>query len=535
MKDNEQKLSDYIDRLNAEQKPDEDEYSANSEELKELYRSVRLVRSLKEPAMPGTDFHKNLVQTAANPFVQKKASAKRKWGWLISAASVAAVIALLINFMIPVGGGNVVNAMEKAFQKVDAYHGTLEIVQSNANGESMTQSKLEVWADKDGRYYTKGLEGASQDFVTVNNGEQKWQVQPGRKQVHIFPAFPDVFRFQFELGNEIQGVKNASKTNVVGEDTVAGRKASILEVTPDGGLPYRIWVDKETKLPLQKETAMYNAIQYTITYSQIDFSDAIPESFVSYQLPAGYEEIQTSPEQIVTNLSEAEQIAGFAPAMPEILPAELVLECIAANQNLVKLYYDALRKQIIVQQETAVGELKPDPSAMIGSMYNGFVEIQSPVAGNPDLRSIRWQQDGIEYTVMGNVSLEQLVSSAESFMNGPLELPSMDEQGSKPQVEVPYDMEVENNEQKSVDAGSSPWRIDPVFVAQVFVSLQMSPEGITGEYPIDIEDLEMTENNGTTAIIRVNSEDAPSKTVYLERLVRQDATGIWTVVGYDPS
>ena len=44
--------------------------------------------------------------------------------------------------------------------------------------------------------------------------------------------------------------------------------------------------------------------------------------------------------------------------------------------------------------------------------------------------------------------------------------------------------------------------------------------------------LKMTSNTGAEAIVQV--QEGPIKTVYLKRLVRQDETGIWTVVGYDP-
>jgi len=94
---------------------------------------------------------------------------------------------------------------------------------------------------------------------------------------------------------------------------------------------------------------------------------------------------------------------------------------------------------------------------------------------------------------------------------------------------------VEQNEQKSVDAGHSPWRLDPAYVAQVFVSLEMSPGGITGDYPIEYEGLEVVENSGVKVVVRVGGDKTPIRKVYLERLVRQDSTGIWTVVGYDPA
>lgn len=102
------------------------------------------------------------------------------------------------------------------------------------------------------------------------------------------------------------------------------------------------------------------------------------------------------------------------------------------------------------------------------------------------------------------------------------------------EVEVPVDLEAEKNTQKSVDEGHSPWRLDTAFVAQVFVSLKISPEGIEGEYPIKTEDLKVIQNTGEQAVIEVSGDVTPIRRVYLEKVVRQDPTGIWTVVGYDP-
>lgn len=39
-------------------------------------------------------------------------------------------------------------------------------------------------------------------------------------------------------------------------------------------------------------------------------------------------------------------------------------------------------------------------------------------------------------------------------------------------------------------------------------------------------------STGTDAIIQIS--EGPVKTVYVKRLIRQDQSGIWTVVGYDP-
>ena len=40
--------------------------------------------------------------------------------------------------------------------------------------------------------------------------------------------------------------------------------------------------------------------------------------------------------------------------------------------------------------------------------------------------------------------------------------------------------------------------------------------------------------NESRAIAKINATNSAVEKIYLERLVRQDETGIWTVVGYDP-
>lgn len=103
----------------------------------------------------------------------------------------------------------------------------------------------------------------------------------------------------------------------------------------------------------------------------------------------------------------------------------------------------------------------------------------------------------------------------------------------EPQIKIPINLEIEKEAQKSVDEGHSPWKLDPVFVAQVFVSLQVSPGGITGDYPVKDNELKITQSSGAETIVEVNSNKTNIKKVYLKRLIRQDSTGIWTVVGYD--
>lgn len=550
---NEDKLSSYIDRLNSEKTPEEHKNPTDSSELDKMYSLVRQLRSLKEPAMPDEAFPDKMVQNVKKQILNERRKSKMH-SYIAYASALAAILvfALIFNFAGPFNRTNVVYAMQKAFQNVKAYHGILKVTESNQLGSSATQLELEVWADRYGNYYVKELSGSQKGLITVNNGKSKWQIQPDKKEVAIFPSFPDPYRFGLDLEKEIEIAGNAVSTDNIGEGNVSGKAADIIKVTPKGGTPYDIWVDKATNLPLQKRTGMQNAVQYTTTYTKIDYLDKIPSDLISLNVPSGYKKIDTNPELIAGSMDEVSALVGFKPIEPKNIPREFILNSISVmnNKKIVKISYSSARTNILVLQEKANESFKPAPTAMIGKVGGNTAEIQSPIqddtgiiSGVPygsqtDINSIRWQQNGYEYAVIGNASTDVLKSFVQGIAKDSenVEIPSKDtQQSDKPQVNVPYDIDTVKNEQKSVDGGHSPWELDPNYVTQVFVSLKISPQGISGDYPINYEDLKAIKNTGTEAVIQVSSQKTDITKVYLKKLVRQDSTGIWTVVGYDAS
>lgn len=553
-REKENKLSSYIDSLNNERKPMEHGNNGEEDDLEELLETVRKVKSLKNQSLPDNKFSERLNEKLKKEILKENSSTKTKKRWFYGVASAAAAAMLIftINLTGPLRQPNMVYAMEQAYNGVKAYHGILEVIETNAEGKTSVQSKLEVWADKEGHYYVKGLEGAQKDLVTVNDGEKKWQISNDKKEVDEFAAFPDPYRFTFEIGNEIENVKNAVSTKVIGEEDVSGRVASIVEVTPKGGSPYKLWIDKTTKMPLQKQSAMEFSLQYKVLYTNISFSEAVPKELLNFSIPQGYKDLKSNTELVVNNLEEVKALIGFTPKEITNIPSSYIKTRTAVfnNNKSVKTNYASSdnKKKVSILQQKAAGELKPASMANLGSINNTAAEVQSPIvtengvllgggayAGITGLSSVRWQQDGYEYAVVGNVSLEELTQFVKGLANGNVQLSSSEQSISKPQVEVKYDLKIEEADQKSVDAGHSPWKLDPIFVSQVFVSLKISPEGITGDYPIKYEELKMVKNNGKEAVVEVNSAKSPVKRVYLKRLIRQDNTGIWTVVGYDPA
>lgn len=549
---NEKELSYYIDSLNDEKKPKEHGNEISSKEVEDLLKTVRLVKSIKEPVLPEEEYSSKLLDTLKSSVLKKKKSKYSSKKLILSLGSIAAVLVICFTaiMVLPLGKNNIVYAMTKAYKQVKTYHGIIQIVTINNEGNEQIQGKLEAWSDKSGKYYVKELEGFQKGLVTVNNGKQKWQVQPTEKEVDIFPVFPDLYRFSFDIGKEIDQIKSAVSTKVIGDETIAGRLTTILEVTPQGGSTYKIWIDKESKMPLQKQSSITNSTQYKISYSSIDFKDAIPEELMVYSLPKGFKEVNTSPEQLVTNIEEAKGIIDFMPKLPQDIPSgyNQGIISVVTKDKTVKTSYTSKdgEKTVMLFQGKSKGELLPVYSAILGKVGNNIAEIQYPMENTSrilgggmydsmtNINSIRWQQDGLEFTMLGDTTLEELATFIKATTNSTVVLPSEEALKKAPKVKVPYDLEIEKNDQKSVDAGHSPWRLDPTFVTQVFVSLKISPQGIVGDYPIKKEDLKLIEKNDKEAIVEVSGSNTPITKVYLERLVRQDSTGIWTVVGYDP-
>ncbi len=532
----ERKLSQYIDNLNAGKRPGEHKNRFQEEEREDeiLLATVRKVRLLKEVEYPDDLFQQRLVNSLTGREKPKR-NRIRRYALICTSAAAAILLFLTAYYFLPNRDAGIVYAMEHAMKKIQAYHGIIEVSETNGLGETITQSKREVWADKKGNYYIADLEGTSKGTITANNGEQKWQLRPEEKAAYLLPAFPDASRFTFELGNEINNVTKAQTVKEVGIETVNGRTATKLQITPDGGDPYFLWVDAETDLPLQRVSAMQNGIQIKAEYASMEFMDEIPQNLLAYHVPEGYEEVDANTEQEVASLEEAERMAGFVPKLPEQAAAGYTLDRITVEKDraAVKLYYSAgdSADTILLTQTKTSEKLVPSSMAILGSVNDNEAEI---ITAEPT-RSIRWQEDGMEYCILGDLSLEKLSVFAEGLSKGKVVVPVSTEDAGEPQIKVSVDRSAEENEQKSVDAGHSPWKLDPVFVSQVFASLLLSPDGIVGDYPIAYENIKIISNNGIDAIAEIEDDKSIARYVYLKRLVRQDDTGIWTVVGYDPA
>jgi hypothetical protein len=433
----------------------------------------------------------------------------------------------------------------------------LTITSINGEGERSIQAVREVWADKEGRYYVKELQGLEEGLITANNNREKWQLKPKDNYISLYTAFPDNYTFTFEIGKEVQQLKTAAKVTEESKTTISGQQAVLYKVTPKGGDTYSIWIDDKTGIPLKKQTALVNGVAYEVSYSDIKYTKSIPAEYLSYGDLKGYVVNREENWQICATMEEAEELSDFEIELPMVSAISYKVTEISANaeDKAIKVYY-GLEGQ---ENKVAVIERGVDLAAKNSGAVNGVIgsmraeiltnaaktdiEANSNSVGITNglavesfgdqntITSITWQQNKREYQVIGNGSMDEINVFIKGLTGEKAVLSK--ESLSTPQVKVDYDIKSEEQTQKQVDAGHQPWKLDPAFVAQVFTSLLIQPEGIKGEYPIPYEDFKIIKNTGSSIIVEVDNKKSPVSKVYLKQLVRQDSTGIWTVIGYD--
>ncbi|WP_051688051.1 LolA family protein [Desulfofalx alkaliphila] len=508
----EEKLSNYIDALNNEQHSETAD-TANDPELEKLLATARLVRSLREPVMPEDGYPQKLARTVAGE-VQKarqngqaaKSKPKSVKGILPAMAALAAglLIFVLVNWLGPFNQ-DVVYAMEKAVTQLSNYHGILEMRTKNAVGEEWLVRQVELWAEDD-KYAIRQDDGT----LIINNGRQKWQISHNDREVALLPLLPDHTRNNFDLRDEAKRAKQYPHT-IVGSELIAGRQATKLAISPPGGMEYYLWVDIETNLPIQLQTAMQNALQTTYTFVSFKPNTEIDPQIFTYQVPQGYRVVENEPGQLVATVEEAAAISGVTPLLPEKAPIRIL----AFQDRIIFDYGDTT-----ITETMPKGDFEPAANASLGVAAGGPLEVWWD--------RLRWRQNGLEIQVEGVQRLELAGQIAPD-----LTVPNSNQDlVSKAQVKVSVDKELVEADQKQVDRGSSPWQLDPLQVSLTFVNLKVTPEGIQGEPEIPMSSYKVVANNSAEAVVEVGH--GPIERVYLKRLVRQDETGIWSVVGYDP-
>ncbi len=475
--------------------------------------------------------------------------------WVLPAAAVVIAGAILVAFLTNgagLGHRDVAYAMQQAVSQLSSYHGVLEIRTVNAAGKVVDSEREEIWWEQ-GKDATRDDGGWFDGILTVNNGQLFWQVRPQEKVVEVIASPPlRVAQTTDDLGNLRYESERALRYPhaVVGTEVIAGRQTQKLQISPPGGLSYFLWIDTATNLPMQLQSAVMGTmmgcgLQTTSTFLSFEPNARIDPAIFTYDLPEGYRVINDDQKQLMTTVQRAAAVSGLTPLLPTQKPNRIF----AYRGHVILDYGDVVISETAAPPRPLRGGFFDGPAydgALLGTAAGGLLEV-IPEA------NFRWRQQGIDVEVEGSQTEQMVALAREITPDLTLPDPNADLVGQA-KVNLPEDLPGARADQLLVGQNfvASDETV-PYDVAFTFVNSKLSPPGTfsvlkpsdctwngtgippkgwSGTPKIPYTSFNLVADNGVEAVVAV--ADGQIRQVYLKRLVRQDDTGVWSVVGYDP-
>jgi outer membrane lipoprotein-sorting protein len=303
-------------------------------------------------------------------------------------------------------------------------------VTANIQGTEIA-AKAEMWEKAPNKVRAVVLEASQPELngaIMTSDGQQGWLYHPSRDVVMTGPVeqidTPLPQEMLLEMQEVIQRVLDASDVELVGEDTVAGRDAYQLTLSPQEGSEQEIfpgngtatlWVDKEQWFVL-KATYQADMIgQGEIVVESFELNPGLGEDLFTFDIPDGVEVVDIEAQQPeYLTLDEAAAQASFDLLVPAYTPQEATLIQVVRMQDTIVLGYDHAPgvSFSVVQGPQAMGQLP------LGQTEEVTVRGLSATLVRNDANnftSLQWTENGVVIRIVGAISPEDALQVAESL------------------------------------------------------------------------------------------------------------------------
>lgn len=266
------------------------------------------------------------------------------------------------------------------------------------------------------------------DALMVSDGQQVWLYEPARNRVEFGPVGEVETTLPQEMlstsQEAIQKVLDASDVELVGEETVAGRNAYKLTVSPKeegeerlfpGNGTATLWIDQEQWIVLK---AYYEASAFGeggMEVQSFELNPGLTEDLFRFEVPEGATVIDIEAQRPVPmTLDEARAGAGFPLLVPEYVPEHATLiEVFKTGDSFVLRYDHSTQVSFaIVQGPELAGPPPLGQSQDVSVRGQSATVISDEVGGNTFLY---WTENGVTVTVAGHIALGEALRVAESL------------------------------------------------------------------------------------------------------------------------
>ncbi|MXV64196.1 DUF4367 domain-containing protein [Natronorubrum sp. JWXQ-INN-674] len=313
----------------------------------------------------------------------------------------------------------------QAESSVETLHGVQTITW--ADDDELVSSTHEVWQRGANEYRMELLESdePEQIDVMVSSGTTTWLYDEADNEA--VKTELDIDQAELDALNDdlVDSVYADMSATVDGTDTVADRDVYVVDLAADGSDAMyddaTLWIDQETHYPLKQDSTMSMGAEMTITveFEEVTFDEPIDDDRFAFEPPADAEVIDADDftfEQF-DEIDDAEAAAPFDLPEPAV-PAEYGLEQVSVSENMVgwsaSLQYTDESDTFLtvtVAEDESEPILDPDGDPIeVGDTDAILREFGT------DMMALEWEDDGLSYTVSGDLEREELVEIALSIV-----------------------------------------------------------------------------------------------------------------------
>jgi outer membrane lipoprotein-sorting protein/predicted house-cleaning noncanonical NTP pyrophosphatase (MazG superfamily) len=441
-------INSFIDDLNNEKKPKvymelEDK---DLEELESYFETVRAIKRLR----------KSDTKSLLNRNKKNKKERKRIFP-IIKIAAVAAVF--LITFVagsfldIPfldkqlqdnkefsiLNSDNIVHAMVKAYEELKSYAGVIEIRSIN-NGEVDFLETIQVKYKKPNKYIAiHEYDGYS--YKQISNGDKLYTVTADTVTVDYSNPRKELWRYHIE--DQIQELTIAEEIRKVGSENLLGREADVFEYRfSDSETFHKIWVDKETNLPLKKELNLPENRKLINHFIELEVNPEFDDMIFSYELEPQQKLVELNHK---VDVDSVKKVWGNTDRLQEEVPDSFELVNAVKLENevydyLVKFSKDKDYIDVYITNKPITDYYSTDSE--YGKLGDGWVEITEDAVnvfkvyiGKSNV--LKWVTENMEIVIVSNIDTDSIVDLLERVEQKeivPISVKELEDMGVKPTI-----------------------------------------------------------------------------------------------------
>lgn len=261
--------------------------------------------------------------------------------------------------------------------------------------------------------------------VMVTNGSTMWGYDPAKNRVTKMELREtECGPFDMDYTEIIRSLLNETDISYEGTESVNGRSAYVLNITPrdENGRVHitntRAWVDCENWMLLGME--IYDPdgnLAVKAEYRDITFNTGIPDSEFIFEVSEDAVVVEESFEDRMPQemtLEEARDNLSFDLKTPLYLPDGCEFDhAVVFGENRVSLMYTNGSELLHISEwvSDAVNHIEPEISDPEVVSINGTGGEFGSVFG---INTLRWSAGGIEYSLSGTITKEEMLRVAES-------------------------------------------------------------------------------------------------------------------------